>query len=70
MEANNSLHTTPPRPLCRRNPHAQDSWDAASSLKEYLGYAADLEDYAWYEEHFPEDLQLRHAFAVFAELTS
>ena len=44
-------------------------WNAGANLKEYLGYAGqklnvDLE-VVWYEDHFPNSLQLRHCFQVY-----
>lgn len=42
------------------------TWPADSSLKQYLIHssAEDLEEEEWFMEHFPDELQLAHAFAT------
>ena len=49
-----------------------DSCPAEASLKQYLEYAAltPLDEQEWYVEHFPEGLQIRHTWAVFAHLSA
>ncbi|CAN0006633.1 unnamed protein product, partial [Heterosigma akashiwo] len=44
----------------------QDTWPAEDQLKAYLTFVApDLEDQPWYQELFPDDLQIAHAYQTF-----
>eukprot|EP00004_Rigifila_ramosa_P001109 TRINITY_DN1107_c0_g1_i3.p1 TRINITY_DN1107_c0_g1~~TRINITY_DN1107_c0_g1_i3.p1 ORF type:complete len:6204 (+),score=1430.96 TRINITY_DN1107_c0_g1_i3:1580-18613(+) len=45
------------------------NFPAEAQLKEYLGFVAE-EDYPWLADHFPEELQLKHAAACFTLISS
>ena len=44
----------------------EGSWPAEASLYQYLTYSAiDLEEAEWFVQHFPRELQLRHALKLY-----
>ena len=48
--------------LCCRRP-------AEAQLKDYVGFVdCDMVEEEWFENHFPEELQLRHALAAYTLL--
>jgi hypothetical protein len=46
-----------------------DGWAAGAGLKEYMGYSseADLDDLTWFVDPaiLPDELELRHAYALY-----
>jgi hypothetical protein len=49
----------------------EGKWDENASLKEWLGYCdPEIPEADWYDDHFPDLLQLKHSLSTFQLLQS